>query len=119
MECYQSNTTQNQLVRKEHQLLEVRGRCEYTRQHGEGTHISQTRGILRGRKYRITYDLMLCRFCGNVEDHERKFCPARVAIMTDEEFVKRLVDSGWSEEDAKAELKSLDEQAEESGYDGP
>ena len=40
-------------------------------------------------------------------------------ILSDDEFVERLVEAGWSEADAKAELAKLDEDSEESGYDGP
>lgn len=38
--------------------------------------------------------------------------------LTEEEFVKRLVDAGWTREQAEAELKSIQED-DESGYDGP
>lgn len=39
--------------------------------------------------------------------------------LTDEEFVQRLVDNGWSREDAEAELSQLDDDCAEAGYDGP
>lgn len=39
--------------------------------------------------------------------------------LTDEEFVQRLIAAGWTKEAAEAELKLLDEEVDEAGYDGP
>lgn len=39
--------------------------------------------------------------------------------LEDEEFVARLIEAGWSEADARAELLRLDEDIDEAGYDGP
>ena len=36
-----------------------------------------------------------------------------------ENFVERLVEAGWSREDAEAEWKRIQEEEDESGYDGP
>lgn len=69
--------------------------CEYTLQHSEGYHIANTRGILRGRVYKVTYDLMLCRFCGNLEGSPNNllFCPEKIRqrLLSDGE-TKKLQD---------------------------
>lgn len=39
--------------------------------------------------------------------------------LTDEEFVQRLINAGWTKEEAEAELKRIDEEVDEAGYDGP
>lgn len=46
-------------------------RCYMTRQQGSG--VGRTR---RGREYDISYDLMLCEYCGNLEPSS--VCPAKV-----------------------------------------
>ena len=39
--------------------------------------------------------------------------------LTDEEFAQRLREAGWSENEIKAELERIQEDVDESGYDGP
>lgn len=37
--------------------------------------------------------------------------------LTDQEFVQRLIENGWSPEDASKELERVNEDLEESGMD--
>ena len=63
-------------------------RCEFIRTHGEGIHTSETRGVLRGRKYKIAYDLYLCKFCGRVDDdNNRSSCPWKVEAVRRQEEI--------------------------------
>jgi hypothetical protein len=64
-------------------LLKRMAQCEYVPSHGEGTHIANTRGILNGRQYKVTYDMMLCKFCGNLEGspNNQDFCPALMKAL--------------------------------------
>lgn len=52
--------------------------CKMTRQQGEGRgRFSQRgRGMLDGEAYRISYNLLLCGYCGNLEPSD--ICPAKV-----------------------------------------
>lgn len=69
-------------------------RCEYVLTHGEGQHISQTRGVLRGRVYKVTYDLYLCRFCGNLEGTSKNtpYCPWKLRQLHDASEISLLDD---------------------------
>lgn len=51
--------------------------CYMTRQQasGRGRH-SESGGFLAGRAFNISYDLMLCEYCGNLMPS--KCCPAKV-----------------------------------------
>lgn len=51
--------------------------CHMTRQQasGQGRH-PDTGGFLGGRVFNISYNLMLCEYCGNLEPS--KCCPAKV-----------------------------------------
>lgn len=49
--------------------------CEFTRQHDQGTHVSRN-----GRKWAVSYDLMLCKHCGNLEP-QTPACPAKLRIL--------------------------------------
>jgi hypothetical protein len=51
--------------------------CEFSRQHGEGQGVSSRR-----RPYAISYDLMMCKFCGNLEP-QKPACPARLHVLKD------------------------------------
>lgn len=51
-------------------------KCLMTRQHGEGTGINR-----RGDPYSISYDLMLCEYCGNLMPSN--ICPAKVLKIKD------------------------------------
>lgn len=51
--------------------------CEFSRQHGEGQGVSS-----RGRPYSISYDLMLCAHCGNLEP-QKPACPAKLRALRD------------------------------------
>jgi hypothetical protein len=64
-------------------LVKFKPQCEFVLTHGEGTHVSQTRGVLRGRKYKVIYDLFLCKFCGNLEGtkNNKDFCPALMKTL--------------------------------------
>jgi hypothetical protein len=54
-------------------------RCEYTRQTGEGVH------EFRGRPWGISYDLLLCKWCGNLEGsaNNRLYCPQKMRALRD------------------------------------
>jgi hypothetical protein len=49
--------------------------CEFTRQQDAGTHVSPN-----GRKWAISYDLSLCKLCGNLEP-QQPACPAKLRIV--------------------------------------
>lgn len=54
-------------------------RCHMTRQQGSGRGRHPEKGgfsILSGQGFNISYDLMLCEFCGNLKPFE--VCPAKV-----------------------------------------
>lgn len=48
--------------------------CNMTRQYGEGTGMTP-----RGTPYDISYDLMLCEHCGNLEP--QRLCPSKVGSL--------------------------------------
>lgn len=52
-------------------------KCEFTRQQSKG------RGTFNGgRPFRIEYDLMMCKFCGNLPDVLTvPYCPEKVKIL--------------------------------------
>jgi hypothetical protein len=52
--------------------------CHMTRQQdsGRGRHPDDGRGFLSGRSFNISYNLMLCEYCGNLEP--RAHCPAKM-----------------------------------------
>jgi hypothetical protein len=52
--------------------------CEFSRQHGEGTHV--TGGACPGRTYAISFDLELCTYCGNLEP-QKPACPAKLRAL--------------------------------------
>jgi hypothetical protein len=60
---------------RENRLLVSALACEFSRQHGEGQGVS-----LRGRPYAISYDLMMCQHCGNLEPQEPA-CPAKLRML--------------------------------------
>lgn len=51
--------------------------CEFSRQKASGVGVSS-----RGRPYSISYDLMLCTHCGNLEPQE-PCCPAKLRALKD------------------------------------
>lgn len=55
--------------------------CVMTRQQGEGSFISKSKGMFQGERCGISYDLYLCHFCGNFEP--RAVCPGKVLIIKD------------------------------------
>lgn len=61
--------------------------CNMTRQHGEGRgrHGHQG-GFLDGRSFSISYNLMLCEYCGNLMPSA--VCPAKAAEL--KERMKQL-----------------------------
>lgn len=63
----------------ENNLPESVLRCEYTRQEGEGGYTTR-----RGRKYQVSYSLMLCHLCGNLEDSPNNdpYCPAKLVALS-------------------------------------
>lgn len=84
-------------------------RCEFTRTKGEGTHISQTRGVLRGRKYKVTYDLNLCRFCGDIDDGSRTVCPWKFEAVRRQQEVndRALVEKSKKQLPPKSKTRRL------------
>lgn len=52
--------------------------CHMTRQtaSGRGQHPDDGRGFLSGRAFNISYNLILCEYCGNLEP--RAHCPAKM-----------------------------------------
>lgn len=57
--------------------------CKMTRQHaeGRGQHPDDGRGILSGRAFNISYNLLLCEYCGNLMPSV--VCPAKVLKIKD------------------------------------
>jgi len=52
-------------------------RCVMTRQQDQGVgRFKKGRGPLSGEEYRISYDLLLCQYCGNLEPSA--VCPGKV-----------------------------------------
>jgi hypothetical protein len=66
MICRQERVDMNQLT------------CEYTRQKGQGSGVTR-----RGRPFDISYSLMLCKFCGNLEDspNNTPYCPHKLSVL--------------------------------------
>lgn len=62
--------------------------CHMTRQtdSGRGRHPDDGRGFLSGRAFNISYNLMLCEYCGNLMP--RAVCPAKAAEL--KERMKQL-----------------------------
>ncbi len=63
--------------------------CYMTRQRASGRGKHPERGgfsILSGQAFNISYDLMLCEYCGNLEP--RAVCPAKAAEL--KERMKQL-----------------------------
>lgn len=56
--------------------------CYMTRQQasGRGRH-SDNGGFLGGRAFNISYNLMLCEYCGNLEP--RAYCPAKIRQLAE------------------------------------
>ena len=59
--------------------------CEFEPTRLEGTHKAKTNGVLNGRTYNVTSDLILCKFCGNFQgsNNNKDFCPALMGFMLD------------------------------------
>lgn len=57
--------------------------CHMTRQRdsGRGRHPDDGRGFLSGRSFNISYNLMLCEYCGNLEP--RAHCPAKMRQLAE------------------------------------
>lgn len=54
--------------------------CKMTRQHAEGRgQHSDNGGFLSGRAFNISYNLLLCEYCGNLMPSD--VCPAKVAMI--------------------------------------
>lgn len=55
--------------------------CHMTRQtdSGRGYHPNDGRGFLSGRAFNISYNLMLCEYCGNLEP--RAVCPKKASDL--------------------------------------
>lgn len=62
--------------------------CFMTRQQdsGRGRHADDGRGFLSGRSFSISYNLMLCEYCGNLEP--QVVCPAKAREL--QERMKQL-----------------------------
>lgn len=73
-------------------------KCEFTRQQGSGL-ISRPHGTYI-RSASISYDLMLCRFCGNLEgsDNNKDFCPAKLRALQE----RLRLSEGSSDESERA-----------------
>lgn len=65
---------------REQGLSVSRLQCEMSRQQGEGRGRFNTKGILRGETYSISYDLKLCAHCGNLEP-QKPACPAKLRVL--------------------------------------
>lgn len=63
-------------------LDELQLACYMTRQQasGRGKH-SDNGGFLSGREFNISYNLMLCEHCGNLEP--RSHCPAKMRQLAE------------------------------------
>jgi hypothetical protein len=55
--------------------------CYMTRQRasGHGKHPDDGRGFQSGRGFNVSYNLMLCEWCGNLMP--RRVCPAKAAAL--------------------------------------
>lgn len=52
-------------------------RCEFTRQQSEGKGVSSG-----GRPYTISYDLMMCKWCGNLSGVLTTwYCPKKIEML--------------------------------------
>lgn len=62
-------------------------RCEYTRQKASGVYT----GNSRFKRVNISYDLMLCRLCGNLEGsaNNTPYCPHKLRVL--QERVQELL----------------------------
>ena len=69
-------------------LDEAKLACYMTRQSasGRGRHPADGKGILSGRAFNISYNLMLCEYCGNLMP--QTVCPAKAAEL--KERMKQL-----------------------------
>lgn len=69
-------------------LDETKLACFMTRQQasGRGRHADDGRGILSGRAFNISYNLMLCEYCGNLEP--QTVCPTKAREL--QERMKQL-----------------------------
>lgn len=69
------------LVRE--QGLEMsRIQCEMSRQQGGGRGEFKHGTLLRGQSYNISYDLLMCAHCGNLEP-QKPACPAKLRVLKD------------------------------------
>lgn len=64
-----------------HGLTREELRCHMSMQHGEGSYISKSKGILAGRHCHISYDLYLCQFCGHAIAQD--VCPYKARIVAE------------------------------------
>lgn len=66
------------IICKQEQVVMDQLKCEYTRQEGQGSGVTR-----RGRPFDISYSLMLCKFCGNLEDspNNTPYCPHKLSIL--------------------------------------
>lgn len=55
-------------------------KCHMTRQHDSGYYVPK-KGLWQGERCPISYDLMLCEFCGNLMPSD--ICPAKVQMIKD------------------------------------
>lgn len=64
------------------ELDESKLACHMTRQtaSGRGRH-PDNGGFLGGRAFNISYNLMLCEYCGNLEP--RQYCPAKMRQLAE------------------------------------
>lgn len=62
---------------REQGLPESRLQCMMSRQQGHGQGRFRTPGLLRGETYSISYDLLMCTHCGNLEP-QNPACPAKL-----------------------------------------
>ena len=54
--------------------------CEFSRQQGQGTHV--TKGARPGRIYTVSFDLELCAYCGNLMP-QKPACPAKLRKLAE------------------------------------
>lgn len=56
-------------------------KCDYTRQKDSGSGVSKR----TGREFDISYDLMLCKWCGNLEGSRNNilYCPHKLNVLKD------------------------------------
>lgn len=71
------------LTNREQGLVKNLPQCEFEMTRMEGTHIAKTRGVLNGRSYKVTADVTICKYCGNVPgaNANQKFCPALMKTL--------------------------------------